>query len=410
MAGAVGASTPADGHRTDVLTPALRPTLYTAAWLLPLAAPPIANGAVAVDATGRITYVGPRASAPAAGYHLYALGDAVLLPGLVAACIPTADSGLANPDLANPDLANPDLSGSTVTNAIAAAAAAGITTVATTVRDDADRAALLAAGVRAIAYHPVAGPAPADRESALAALATTVARTRAAVAEADAISRVIPGVSIAPMYAVHEDLLLDAAAWAVAEQLPLAIAAATDPAEVAFIRDAAGPHADALRSAGMPVFRRAHSVVHLLAELGIAPVAGPLLVGGVVFDESDLALAAYYNCPVAPSSIDPALLAALLAAGIRVALPAISDLLPLAAAVATSPHAALHLATLGAAHALDVGDAIGSLELGKQADLCAFPLPPAALALAATAGPVTALLAAAHAPTLTLVAGSPPAL
>src|SRR6476620_4469880 len=53
---------------------------YHARWVLPITQPPIENGTV-VERDGRITYVGPRANAPAGDD--YDLGDAILLPGLV---------------------------------------------------------------------------------------------------------------------------------------------------------------------------------------------------------------------------------------------------------------------------------------------------------------------------------------
>src|SRR5438309_1832290 len=53
---------------------------YHARWVLPITQPPIENGTV-VESDGKITYVGPRAAAPA-GMD-YDLGDAILLPGLV---------------------------------------------------------------------------------------------------------------------------------------------------------------------------------------------------------------------------------------------------------------------------------------------------------------------------------------
>ncbi|MGH7648945.1 MAG: amidohydrolase family protein, partial [Gemmatimonadaceae bacterium] len=53
---------------------------YHARWVLPIAAPPIHDGTVAVD-DGRIAYVGPRPSAPPGDDS--DLEDAVLLPGLV---------------------------------------------------------------------------------------------------------------------------------------------------------------------------------------------------------------------------------------------------------------------------------------------------------------------------------------
>jgi aminodeoxyfutalosine deaminase len=62
----------------------MRATLYTAAWVLPVTAGPIRNGAVLVDGAGIIRDVGPA--------HMLAVGDdvarvdlgaALLLPGLV---------------------------------------------------------------------------------------------------------------------------------------------------------------------------------------------------------------------------------------------------------------------------------------------------------------------------------------
>src|SRR5438270_8016138 len=53
---------------------------YHARWVLPITQPPIENGTVAEN-DGKISYVGPRANAPAGeDYHL---GDSILLPGLV---------------------------------------------------------------------------------------------------------------------------------------------------------------------------------------------------------------------------------------------------------------------------------------------------------------------------------------
>ena len=56
--------------------------VYRARWALPITAPPIERGAVAVDDGGRIAYVGPADGAPAGG-DVVDLGNAALLPGLV---------------------------------------------------------------------------------------------------------------------------------------------------------------------------------------------------------------------------------------------------------------------------------------------------------------------------------------
>src|SRR5687768_5796348 len=59
-------------------------TLYRAAWVLPVCADPIRNGAVLVGTDGRIATVGPAtAIEPPDGAVIVELGEAALLPGLV---------------------------------------------------------------------------------------------------------------------------------------------------------------------------------------------------------------------------------------------------------------------------------------------------------------------------------------
>ena len=277
---------------------------------------------------------------------------------------------------------------------------------------------VLASGLRATIYVPFVGVSPAHRAVGFDDLRTRVATLHARVAAAGAGDRVRVGVTPRDFPNVDEDLLLDACAWAVGESVPIAMSAGRSAAEVLYLREASGPYADVGRAAGLTVVRRAHSAVHLLAELGIAAVARPLLVGGAYFDASDVALAAYYDCPVAyvgppppEGDIAPPLdnaLVALLDAGVRVGLASAPDVLPTTVALTRSPHEALHLATLGAARALDLAHETGSLDVGKYADLCAFALSAADLALAETHGPVHALLARPdRAASLTLVAGRP---
>jgi cytosine/adenosine deaminase-related metal-dependent hydrolase len=169
---------------------------------------------------------------------------------------------------------------------------------------------------------------------------------------------------------------------------------------MAFLREASGPFADALRARGIDVVRRAHSPVHLLVELGVAQIARPLLIHGVTFDASDVHFVAEYGCPVAhcPASnaklghgVAP--LAELLTAGAVVGLGSDSvasnnrmDILDEARQAVLlqrartgrhdvlAAHQALELATLGGARALGLDSRVGSLEVGKDADLAAFRL------------------------------------
>ncbi|HKH91619.1 MAG TPA: amidohydrolase family protein, partial [Gemmatimonadaceae bacterium] len=59
-------------------------TRYHARWIVPVSAPPIANGTL-VEHRGRIEWVGPTPEAPPASEsdEVIDLGDAMLLPGLV---------------------------------------------------------------------------------------------------------------------------------------------------------------------------------------------------------------------------------------------------------------------------------------------------------------------------------------
>src|ERR671913_315749 len=59
-------------------------TRYHARWIVPVSAPPIANGTL-IDRRGRIEWVGPTAEAPTASEsdEEIDVGDAMLLPGLV---------------------------------------------------------------------------------------------------------------------------------------------------------------------------------------------------------------------------------------------------------------------------------------------------------------------------------------
>jgi 5-methylthioadenosine/S-adenosylhomocysteine deaminase len=415
---------------------------YAARWVLPIASPPIRDGAVLVDQDGRIAWVGPRAAAPSVrtDARVEDLGDAALLPGLVNVHTHlelTAFRGLLEtPDFftwvrtltrARAAVLTADRMGDAARVGVAEGLAAGVTTFGDTSSSGAPLDALVELGARGIVYQEVFGPAPAQRAGALAELQHQVTALRAR-------TTALVGVGVSPhaVYSVHEDLLVDACAWALGENLPIAIHASESQVELEFLRDARGPFADLLRGRGIEVVRRAHSPVHLLAELGVAATARPLLIHGAQFDDSDVALLAHYDCPVAHCPASNAKLGhgvaplrALLDAGVRVGLGTDSvasndriDLLDEARHAALAQRAtlrradaltateALRLATLGGAEALGLADEIGSLAPGKQADLAAFSL--AGLRGDAASDPATALIfALAGRPALlTVVAGT----
>jgi 5-methylthioadenosine/S-adenosylhomocysteine deaminase len=398
---------------------------YHARWVLPITAPPIESGTVAVEGRS-IRYVGPRDAAPAGDD--VELGDALLLPGLVNAHTHlelTAMRGLLEElsffdwvrtlTRARAAVLTPGMLLDAARLGVAEGLAAGVTTFADTSASGAPVRALRELGARGIVYQEVFGPAPEQRGGALAELASAVERLRA-----DASDLVQIGVSPHAVYSVHEDLLVDACAYALRERLPIAIHLAESVEEIDFLREASGPFADMLRGRGIEVVRRSHSPVHLLVELGV-DIARPLLIHCVQLDASDVAFIAERGCPVAhcPASNaklghGTAPLLELLAAGAVVGLGTDSvasnnrmDLLDEARQAvlaqrarardprALSAAAALELATIGGARALGLDAVVGSLEPGKDADLAAFPLgdarttpvgDPAAAAVFALAG------------------------
>ena len=375
---------------------------YHARWVVPVTRPPLRDATVSVDGT-RIAHIGPRADAPTG--EAVELGDAVLLPGLVNAHTHlelTAMRGLF-PGMefvswiraltrARAEVLTDEAMLDSARWGIAEGLLAGITTYADTSASGVVLQALIDMGVRGIMYQEVFGPAPEQRQTALADLRTKIDALRPLQTDLAHL-----GVSPHAPYTVHEDLLIDVAAYAIGVGLPVAIHLAESTAEIAFLREGAGPFADGLRARGISVVRRSHSPVHLLVELGVV-LARPLLIHCVQVDESDIAFISQYACPVAhcPGSNavlrhGTAPLREMLDAGVVVGLgsdsAASNDRTDIVeeARLATmlqsarlqrpdvvSPAEAIELATIGGARALGLDDRIGSLEVGKDADLAAF--------------------------------------
>ncbi|MFI5249841.1 MAG: amidohydrolase family protein [Gemmatimonadales bacterium] len=410
-------------------------TNYHARWVIPVTRPALAGATVSVTGT-RITYVGPRGGAPA-GEDID-LGDAVLLPGLVNAHTHlelTAMRGL----LTGLEFVSWIRTLTAARAAVLTAAAmrdaaclgiaegllAGITTYADTSASGVVLGALRDMGVRGTMYQEVFGPAAAQRAESMAQLRRDVEALRPLETELVRL-----GVSPHAVYTVHEDLMIDAAAYAIGAGLPVAIHLAESDAETAFLREAEGPFAEGLVARGIPVVRRSHSPVHLLVELGVV-LARPLLIHCVKLDASDVDFIAHYGCPVAHCPASNAVLGhgiapvrELLDAGAVVGLGSDSaasndqmDMLGEARLASLMQSArlqrsgvlstaeALAMATTGGARALGLDEKVGSIEVGKEADLAAFPLDPVR---AATLGPEAAALAVAGMPAvLVTVAGRP---
>jgi 5-methylthioadenosine/S-adenosylhomocysteine deaminase len=411
-------------------------TNYHARWVLPITCAPITNGTVSVEGS-LIAYVGGRAGAPRGDD--VDLGEALLLPGLVNTHTHlelTAMRGLL-PGMpfvpwirALTEARSAVLSDEAMLDAahwgIVEGLLRGVTTYADTSASGVVVRALRDRGVRGIMYQEVFGPAAEQRVVALATLRARLDALRPF--ETDLVRL---GVSPHAPYTVHEDLLIDATAYAVGAGMPVAIHLAESEAEIAFLREADGPFAEGLRARGIPVVRRSHSPVHFLKELGVT-IARPLLIHCVQVDPTDIDFIAEYGCPVAHCPASNAVLGhgiapvrEMLDAGIVVGLGSDSlasndriDLLEearlamlfqnarLARPDALTPADAVTLATLGGARALGLDARIGSLEPGKDADLAAFSLAdgrggsmagdPWDAALTATSGPAALVTVAGH--------------
>lgn len=379
---------------------------YHARWIVPIAAPPVAHGVVAVEGE-RIAFVGPAADAPA-GEDVH-LGETVLMPGLVNAHCHlelTAMRGfLEDIDFrrwilrltnARRSVLDREALLDSARYGIEEGLLAGITSYADTGDSGVAMQAMREAGVRGINYQEVFGPDPAQCEESMAGLRQKVAGLRYLETP---LVRV--GISPHAPYTVSDALFRAAVELSREQSLPMAIHIAESELEQQLVVDAAGPFAEGLRRRGIAVDRRGETPIELLDRLGVLEVA-PLLIHCVRATGADVERIVTHACGVAhcPASnaklghgVAP--LAEMLAAGATVGLGSDSmasnnrmDILEEARLALFAqrtrlgahgtPTAAdvLEMATIGGATAIGIADRVGTLEEGKQADLAAFALDP----------------------------------
>ncbi|MGH7444343.1 MAG: amidohydrolase family protein, partial [Longimicrobiales bacterium] len=291
----------------------MRRTRYRARWVLPIAGPPIRDGALLVDEQGRIAEVGADAHvARPDDAESIDLGVSALMPGLVNAhahpeltalrgiledlpfetWIPTLRDIKVRASLSADDLQLAALW------QLAEAYAAGITTVAATEDSSAAFDALRASGGRGVVYREVFGPAPGQCTAAVEGLKANVEALRAR-----ANDLVTVGVSPHAAYTVSDVLFRTVAEYAHAQGLPVAVHVAESAAESALVADATGPFAARLQQRGIAIDPRARSPIALLEQTGILALR-PLLIHCVQIDAADIAAiaaagASMVHCPVA---------------------------------------------------------------------------------------------------------------
>ncbi len=376
----------------------------------PVTAPPIEDGAVLVDDRGTIAAVGPHALVPTPpGARKLAFPRASLVPGLVNTHTHFELTHLAGKDgereFARWIRALRTLKDATTPEEFARAAergvrdgwAAGVTCVADTGSTGAPLEALARLGGRGIYYQEVFGPDPAKCAASMEELRRALDRLSPFAA-----SHLRLGVSPHAPYHVSGPLYRAVADFAREAGLPVAVHLAESSAETELLREGTGPFADALRARGIPVTAHHRSPVQYLVQLGVLQRAtGWLCIHCVQVDGQDIeslrgAGVAVAHCPRSNRAHGhgTAPLAAFRRAGLRVGLGtdslvsvADSSLWAEAAAAGLDGEDALRMLTIEGARALGLEDEIGSLEVGKQADLAVFtstilyrpPLPSTAL-------------------------------
>lgn len=382
--------------------------LYRADWVLPVTAPPIADGAVLVGGDGRIAAVGPRGAVDApADIPTVDLGPAALLPGLVnvhghaeLAMFRGALEDLPFHDWINrlvgmkrSHLADTDHLVAARWTAVEAIRA-GITTLGCTEASPAAIRALGEAGLRGVVFIETFGPDPAAAERSLVELRRVVTEAREGATDLVRI-----GISPHAPYTVSDDLYRAATAYALEEGLPMAVHIAESAAERALLVNGGGEFEPGLRARRIETHPRGSSPIEMLERLGVL-AARPLLIHCVDVDTEDIERiassgSAVAHCPVANAKLGHGVapIAEMLEAGVVVGMGTDSvgsnnrlDLLEEARVAALlqrarlrqhdllSPERLLRLCTIDGARALGLGDRIGALEPGREADLCAVSL------------------------------------
>jgi cytosine/adenosine deaminase-related metal-dependent hydrolase len=400
-----------------------------ARWLVPMAAPPLEDGAVLVGDDGRVVAAGRHADVPRPlGATEIDVGDAAILPGLVNAhthleltALRGLVRGLRFPDWVAAvrrlkDALTPDDVRASARWGVLESFAAGITAAGDTGSTGAAAAALAALGARGVAFQEVFGPDPSQADEALQGLEAAVAGLQRFASERLAI-----GVSPHAPYTVADPLLRAVAALAGRRGWPIAMHLAESPEEDRFVRHGDGPFAAGWRRRGLEVKARSCSPVAWARRAGLLDLR-PLLIHCVTADGDDaVAIARHHatiaHCPWSNAALrnGRADLALFRRLGVTVGVGTDSvaagggfdlfrEIRMAALACPLTPREMLRLATADAAAALGISGA-GSLVPGAWGDLCVVGFGAPALAGAADPEEAIALGATPADVLLTAVAG-----
>jgi len=377
--------------------------LLTARWVFPVTAPPIPDGAVAIRA-GEIVAVGPRTQLVAdyPDVDRWDLEDAALLPGLVN-CHTHLELPAGSPAAADGTfvewLVGVIERGRQLSAEVQAACAqagtralleSGTTCVGEVTTYGQSLGPLLRAGLRGVVYREILGLSPAEAAGRCDAARGDMDRMRQTALG----SLLTIGLSPHSPYSLSEALLEGCNALVGASGIPCCIHAAESREEGEFLATGGGAIPRRLYPAvgctAAPPRRPARSPIEYLDALG-ALTWRPLVIHAVHVDEGDCRRMAdrglrVAHCPRSNARLSggTAPVADFLRHGIAVGLgtdslasvPTLDLWDEMRACLAAhrgqvTPADVLAMATLGGARALGLSDRVGSLEVGKQADLTA---------------------------------------
>jgi len=383
--------------------------LYSANWILPVSAPPIADGALIVE-DELIVDVGRRTEmiVKHGGRILQTrdFGPSAILPGFVnthshleLTLLRGRLEGLGFREwllgiMRFKELLHRDDLVISAKMGAFEALKAGITTLADTCESGVVVDALNESGQRGIVYQEVFGVDPAIAGESLNGLEEKVA-----ILKSLAGSNVQVGVSPHSPYTVSPKLFSLVTEYALTNDLPMAIHTAESIAEDRFVRLNDGEFADSYRRRGVEWLAKGISTIEYLRALGVLE-ASPLLIHCVQTNANDLEIIAasksrIAHCPKSNAKFGHGIapLSDILAADIQVGLGTdsvisnnVCDLIDEARTACLFARARSHdgssptardmirTATLGGAEALGMQGLIGSLETGKQADFCVIDL------------------------------------